>query len=188
MELTLGRIEAEPGDRRPDLLAAPVRHLAESLGIDSRIGVFEIDPAISETAATQERYGLDPATLVNCVIVAGKREGQERIAACLVPATKRADVNGLVKRRLDVRKASFLPQETAVERSRMEYGGITPIGLPAEWPILIDADVVATDVVLIGSGIRGSKLLVPGALLAELPNAEVLEDLGRPIAAASPAD
>jgi hypothetical protein len=36
--------------------------------------------------------------------------------------------------------------------------------------------------VLIGSGIRGSKLLVPGALLAELPGALVVPGLGKPVA------
>jgi prolyl-tRNA editing enzyme YbaK/EbsC (Cys-tRNA(Pro) deacylase) len=114
-------------------------------------------------------------------VVAGRREGQERIAACLVPSTKRADVNGVVRKHLDVRKASFLPQDEAVTRSAMEYGGITPIGLPPAWPILIDADMPATPVVLIGSGIRASKLLVPGALLAELPGAVVVEGLGRSV-------
>ena len=179
--LTLGTIVAEPADARPDLLGAPVRTLVGELGLGDRIGVFAIDPALSETAATQLTYGLDPATLVNCVLVAGRREGEERIAACLVPSTKRADVNGVVRRHLDVRKASFLPQDDAVARSGMEYGGITPIGLPGEWPILVDADVPAAPVVLIGSGIRGSKLLVPGGLLAELPGAVVVPGLGRPI-------
>ena len=119
--------------------------------------------------------------LVNCVVVAGRREGAERVAACLVPSTKRADVNGVVRRRLDVRTASFLPQDEAVTRSGMAYGGITAIGLPADWPILVDADVVPQRLVLIGSGIRGSKLLVPGALVAELPGAEIVEDLGRTV-------
>jgi prolyl-tRNA editing enzyme YbaK/EbsC (Cys-tRNA(Pro) deacylase) len=180
MQLTLGSIRAVPAHDRGDLLGAPVAALLGELGWGDRVGVFEIDPALSETASTRERYDLDPATLVNCVVVAGRREGEERVAACLVPATKRADVNNVVRRRLAVRKASFLPQEEAVERTGMAYGGITAVGLPAGWPVLVDADVVATPVVLIGSGIRGSKLLVPGALLAELPHAEVVEDLGRP--------
>jgi prolyl-tRNA editing enzyme YbaK/EbsC (Cys-tRNA(Pro) deacylase) len=175
----LGSITATPAGERPDLLGAPVAAFVAEHGLGERIGVFAIDPAISETAATQEVYGLDPAVLVNCVVVAGRREGAERVAACLIPATKRADVNGVVRRRLDVRKASFLPQETAVDRTGMEYGGITPIGLPADWPILVDADAVPQALVLIGSGIRGSKLLVPGAVLAGLPGAEVIEGLGR---------
>jgi prolyl-tRNA editing enzyme YbaK/EbsC (Cys-tRNA(Pro) deacylase) len=180
--LTLGSIEAEPADARPDLLAEPVRAVVAARRLGDRIGAFAIDPGLSETAATQETYGLDPATLVNCVLVAGRREGEERVAACLVPSTKRADVNGVVRKHLDVRKASFLPQDEAVARSGMEYGGITPIGLPEGWPILLDDAVPATPVVLIGSGIRGSKLLVPGALLAELPGALVVPGLGKPVA------
>jgi len=39
-----------------------------------------------------------------------------RLGACLVPAAKRADVNGVVRRRLGVRKASYLEQADAVER------------------------------------------------------------------------
>ena len=180
--LELGSITAEPAVDRPDLLGDPVRALLEAQGWGDRVGAFPIDPALSETASTQAEYGLDAATLVNCVVVAGRREGEERIAACLVPSTKRADVNGVVRKHLDVRKASFLPQQDAVVRTGMEYGGITPIGLPEGWPILVDADVPDTPVVLIGSGIRGSKLLVPGALLAELPGAVVVPGLGRSVA------
>jgi prolyl-tRNA editing enzyme YbaK/EbsC (Cys-tRNA(Pro) deacylase) len=111
--------------------------------------------------------------------VGGKREGVERIAACLVLADSRADVNNVVKRTLDVRKASFLPVERAVELSAMEYGGITPIGLPDSWPILIDRRVADADLVVIGSGVRRSKILVPGNVLARLAGAQVIEGLGR---------
>lgn len=95
------------------------------------------------------------------------------------PGRHPADVNNLVKRTLDVRKASFLAMERAVEESAMEYGGITPLGLPAHWRVLVDAAVVDIDVAIIGSGVRRSKLLVPGRLLAELPGAEVLPGLAR---------
>ena len=57
----------------------------------------------------------------------------------------------------------------------MEYGGITPIGLPPGWPILIDAAVAEAGEVVIGSGIRGSKLFLPASSLAALPDAEVIE-------------
>ena len=97
----------------------------------------------------------------------------------MVRADTRADVNNLVKRRLDVRKASFLGTDDAVERSGMEYGGITPVGLPAEWRVFVDESLTGIPAVILGSGVRRSKLLVPGALLAELPRAEVVEHLGR---------
>jgi prolyl-tRNA editing enzyme YbaK/EbsC (Cys-tRNA(Pro) deacylase) len=95
-----------------------------------------------------------------------------------VLSTTRADVNSTVKRLLDVRKASFLPMDRAVELTGMEYGGITPIGLPDGWPVLVDARVLDAGVVIIGSGVRRSKIHLPGRLLGELPNAQVIEGLG----------
>jgi prolyl-tRNA editing enzyme YbaK/EbsC (Cys-tRNA(Pro) deacylase) len=141
------------------------------------VGVVEIDPAVSDTATTQQVFGLSMDTLANCVIVGGKREGIEKIAACMILATGRADVNNVVKRTLDVRKASFLPVERAVELTGMEYGGITPIGLPESWPILIDRQVVDTELIVIGSGIRRSKILLPGHLLSRLTGAQVIDGL-----------
>jgi prolyl-tRNA editing enzyme YbaK/EbsC (Cys-tRNA(Pro) deacylase) len=141
--------------------------------------VAEIDPALADTAAFCERYGVAPDESANCVIVAGRRGGETRMAACMVLATTRADVNGLVKRELDVRKASFAAMDQAVQMTGMEYGGITPIGLPADWPVFVDAAVAQTDRVVIGSGVRRSKLTLPGAALASLPGAVVLESLGR---------
>ncbi|MFD1722048.1 YbaK/EbsC family protein [Amnibacterium endophyticum] len=171
----LGGLDGTAAGERPDLLAAPVLDALTALGLLEAVGVVPIDPAISDTAATQEAYGLEAASLVNCVLVGGARGGDQRVAACLVPADRRADVNGFVRRRLDVRKASFLPREQAVESSGMEFGGITAFGLPAGWPVLVAAAAVAQPLVVVGSGVRRSKLLVPGGLLARIPGAEVAD-------------
>ena len=175
-----------PALERTDLLGPPVAAALEALAAASlqgadlalRAQVVPIDPRYSDTDALNARYALDPGATGNCVLVAGRRTGQERIAACVVRATDSADVNHVVKRRIDVRKASFLPVERAVQMSGMEYGGITPVGLPGDWRLLIDAAVAERDAVLIGSGVRHSKLLVPGALLVALPGAERAESLG----------
>jgi prolyl-tRNA editing enzyme YbaK/EbsC (Cys-tRNA(Pro) deacylase) len=163
-------------------LATSTLAALEALGWLDSVGVVEIDPELSDTAASQDAYQLPPDTLANCVVVGGKREGSGRVAACVVLFTTRADVNGVVRRRLDVRKASFLPAAQVVDMTGMEYGGINPIGLPDGWPILVDRRVAETDVVLIGSGVRKSKLLLPGGLLAQLPGAEIVDGLGVPIA------
>lgn len=161
------------------MLAPPVASaLAGWPGADG-IAAVEIDPAVADTAAMNQAYDLSPLLGANCVLVSGKRDGEERIAACLVRADTRADVNNLVKRTLDVRKCSFLPMERAVEESGMEYGGITPVGLPSGWRVLIDSRVLEIPTAIIGSGVRRSKLIVPGALFASLPGAEVLEGLGQ---------
>lgn len=176
----LGTLAWLPAAERPDLLGAPVAAALRTLG--GPLWVAEIDDHLADTAAFTEAYGVPPEVSANCVVVAARRAGQTTLAACLVLATTRADVNGLVRRHLAARKASFAPQDVAVAETGMAYGGITPIGLPAGWPLLVDASVAAADLVVIGSGTRGSKLAVPGSLAAALPGAEVLDGLGQPAA------
>ena len=174
-----GRLEPRPALDAPDLLAAPVRVALAALPehLAARCAVAEIDPALADTAALCENYQVPLHVSANCVVVTGKRGGVQRWAGCVVLATTRADVNGVVRKRLDARKASFAPMDDAVALTGMEYGGITPIGLPAEWPVLIDAAVLGRASVVIGSGLRRSKIALLPAALAELPGAEVVAGL-----------
>jgi prolyl-tRNA editing enzyme YbaK/EbsC (Cys-tRNA(Pro) deacylase) len=95
----------------------------------------------------------------------------------VVLATTRADVNSVVRRRLGARKASFASMDDAVALTGMEYGGITPIGLPSDWPVLIDSAVLDRQVVVVGSGVRNSKLALPSTVLPDLPGAEIISGL-----------
>ncbi len=187
MPLTLGSLTWLRAVDRLDLLAAPTAAMLSAWAetepeVADGVWVTEIDPDLADTAAMTEAYALPPAVSGNCVLVSGKREGVEKVAAAVVRATTRADVNNAVKRLLDVRKASFLPMDRAVQESGMEYGGITPIGLPAGYRVLVDArvtepDVDAGPVVIIGSGLRRSKVALSGALLGRAPGIEVVEGL-----------
>ncbi|MCC8244282.1 YbaK/EbsC family protein [Saccharothrix luteola] len=174
-----GTLSPLPVLDRLDLVADPVAAAVRSMADGARLAVAEIDPALADTAEFCAHYGSPLAASANCVVVAGKRGETVRYAACVVLATTRADVNGVVRRRLDARKASFAPMDDAVSLSGMEYGGITPIGLPEDWPVLLSPEVAAAPELVIGSGIRGSKILVPGEVLAKLPSAEVVEGLAR---------
>lgn len=171
MSTAAGTLTWTPAAERTDLLAAPV---AAAIAAVPSARVAEIDPELADTAAFCEAYASPPQSSANCVVVAGRRGGETRHAAVLVLATDRADINGVVRRHVDARKISFAPMDEAVEITGMEYGGITPVGLPQEWPVLVDEAVVAAGEVVIGSGVRGSKLLVDAAELAALPSAEVL--------------
>ncbi|WP_199702687.1 YbaK/EbsC family protein [Jiangella rhizosphaerae] len=177
----IGRLATEPALSRPDLLAGPVKSALEGSAAAGSVYVAPIDPSLADTAEFCAAYDVSPAESANCVVVAGKREGVSYVAACMVLATTRADVNGVVRRLLGVRKASFLPMAAAVESTGMEYGGITPLGLPADWPILVDPAVAALPFAVVGSGVRGSKLAIPGSVLAAWPGAQVVDGLGRPV-------
>jgi prolyl-tRNA editing enzyme YbaK/EbsC (Cys-tRNA(Pro) deacylase) len=170
----IGDLTTVPATERLDLLGPPVAVALTAPGAPE-MWVAEIDPAVADTAAFCERYAVPLEVSANCVVVAGRRGADTRLAACMVLATSRADVNGVVRRRLDARKASFAAMDLAVAETGMEHGGITPVGLPAGWPVLVDAAVAATPYVVIGSGLRRSKLVVAGADLAGLPGAEVLD-------------
>ena len=172
-----GKLDPVPALRRPDLLPPAV--LAAVRDFVPSAQVFEIDPAHSDTETLCEVLDLPLDVMSNAVLVLGRREGQERRACCMTLAHRRVDVNGVVRRRLDVRKASFAPMDLAVAESGMEYGGITPVGLPEGWPVWVDAAVADSELVCIGAGVRGAKLLLPGAALLGLPTAERVEDLAR---------
>jgi prolyl-tRNA editing enzyme YbaK/EbsC (Cys-tRNA(Pro) deacylase) len=170
-------LELVPVVERPDLLAASVLAALRVWKRADDVLVAPIDPELADTAAFCAAYDVALEQSANCVVVAAKRAGETRYAACMVLATTRADVNGVVRRHLDARKASFAAMDDAVALTGMEYGGITPIGLPDGWPVLVDAAVVAAGAVIIGSGIRRSKLELPGEALADLPGAVVLDGL-----------
>ena len=171
-------LDWQPALDRPDLLAAPVAAALRALGPDADARVAPIDPELADTATFCAAYGRFLDESANCVVLAAKRSGETWLAACVVLATTRADVNGLARRTLGAKKASFAPMDVAVAASGMEHGGITPVGLPDGWPVLVDAAVPASGPVVVGSGLRRSKLLVPGDLVARVPGAQVLDAPG----------
>lgn len=168
-----------PVTDRLGLVADPVRAALESTPLAPSIEVTEIDPDLADTQALVDATDVLLEESANCILVLGRRGEVERVAAAVVLATTRADVNSTVRKSLDVRKASFMPMDRAVADTGMEFGGITPVGLPAAWPVLVDSRVTDTDRVVIGSGLRRSKLRLSGALVAELPGVQVVEGLAR---------
>jgi prolyl-tRNA editing enzyme YbaK/EbsC (Cys-tRNA(Pro) deacylase) len=169
----IGTLDWQPAMTRPELLAPPV---ADALARgELPCFVAPIDPDLADTAAFCAAYEVPMEVSANCVVVEGRRGQSVTMAACLVLATDRADVNRTVRLHLDVRKISFAAMETAVSATGMQYGGITPVGLPAGWPVLVDSAVAAEPWLVIGSGIRGSKIAISGSNLAALPAANVLD-------------
>jgi prolyl-tRNA editing enzyme YbaK/EbsC (Cys-tRNA(Pro) deacylase) len=171
--MEIGSLAFDPALSVTGRLAPPVTEALRGLSTD-KVFAASIDDNFADTAAFCEHYGIGLDISANCVVVEARRGDRTWYAACMILATDRADVNGVVRRHLDARKISFAPMDTATRLTQMECGGITPIGLPKDWPLLVDTGVAESDYVIIGSGLRSSKLAVPGSLLASLPAAAVL--------------
>jgi len=158
--------------------ADPVLDAASATG--QTFELVACDPALADTAEFCAAYGSSPGQSANAIVVVGKSEPRV-YAACLVLATTRLDVNGVVRRRFGVKKASFASADETRQITGMEIGGVTPYGLPAGLPIWIDERVMECAQVIVGGGSRDRKLLVPPASLAALPHAEIVADLARPV-------
>lgn len=144
--------------------------------------IMACDPAYADTAEFCRVYGVDPGESANTIVVAS-RQPPGHNAACVALATTRIDVNGIVRRRLGVRKVSFAPADVTKDLTGMEIGGVTVAGLPAELPIWVDAAVATVDSVVIGAGSRSAKIRLAGSDLARLPGVEIVEGLAAPFPA-----
>ena|SRR5690625_4247528 len=165
---------------RPDLLATPVHTALDQVPVAAGWEVAEIDPELADTAALVAGTDIMLRSSANCLVVRARRGGTETLAAAVVLATTRADINTTIRKVLGARKCSFLSMDAAVAATGMEYGGITPVGLPADWPVLVDSRVIAEAVIVIGSGTRRAKIRLPGAQISEVPGVQVIDDLAVP--------
>ena len=158
----------------PGLLHPLVRERLADAGVPFE--VMECDPELADTAAFVAAYGVPAERSANTILVASKG-AEPTYVACVLLATTSLDVNNVVRREMGVRKASFARADPVRELTGMEIGGVTPFGLPAGLPILVDARVMEPDWIVLGGGNRSSKLrLAPDALRA-LPELRVIEDL-----------
>jgi prolyl-tRNA editing enzyme YbaK/EbsC (Cys-tRNA(Pro) deacylase) len=173
--MQLGTLTFDPIALHPELVAKPIQAGLEQGNFTDGIFVSAIDPELADTASFCEKYDVALDISANCIIVEAKRADRVWYVACIILATDMIDVNGKVRRELDARKTSFAPKEVALALTGMEFGGITPLGLPEDWRILVDTKVLQCEQVIIGSGIRGSKILARTDTLASLDNIKVMD-------------
>jgi prolyl-tRNA editing enzyme YbaK/EbsC (Cys-tRNA(Pro) deacylase) len=173
LKSSLGKDWAMATDPADPAEQAVRRHLAQ-LGVPYEI--VPCDPTLADTAAFCEAYGYQPGDSANTIIVVGKGD-PPRHAACVVLATTRLDVNGIVRRRLGVKKASFADPERTMEVTGMLIGGVTALGLPDTLPIWVDSRVIERPQIILGGGSRSCKVVGPPALLTSQDKVEVVADL-----------
>jgi prolyl-tRNA editing enzyme YbaK/EbsC (Cys-tRNA(Pro) deacylase) len=138
--------------------------------------VMDCDPALADTAAFCEAYGVAPEESANAILVASKKpEGHH--AVCVALAHTRLDVNGAVRRKLGVRKLSFAPAEVTRELTGQEIGGVTIFGLPDGLPVWLDARVLQCNRIVVGAGSRSAKISLDPAQLVGIDGYEFVDDL-----------
>ncbi len=140
---------------------------------------MDCDPELADTARFCEAYGVPMEKSANTILVASRRPVGEMVA-CLVLATTRLDVNGVVRRRMSVKKASFADAEQTMERTGMEIGGVTVFGLPQSLPVWVDPRVLEPDWIVIGAGSRSAKIRLDPRQLVGLDGFEIVEGLAMP--------
>src|SRR5215210_5245284 len=94
----VGNLDWQPAAEHPELLAPPVASALAPSSLDARVAA--IDPDLADTAAFCEAYAVPLDVSANCVVVAGRRGDVSTMAACMVLATDRADVNKTVRNHL----------------------------------------------------------------------------------------
>lgn len=141
--------------------------------------VAEIDPQYAGGKELCDKYHIDSEKGANCLIVNGIRGKNRTYAACVVPVGYRYDMSGVVRKALNARQVSVAPLEVVLDLTQMEYGSITPIGLPKEWFVFIDPAVLKHKYIIVGGGFVKSKLCIPSFALLNIPNASILEGLAK---------
>lgn len=172
-------LEFRPIRENDELLPAPVCAFLMPYAGQYDIRTAEIDPAFADGENMHVQYGVRYEEELNCLIVEGSRDETKRYAALLVPYGKRAGMNAKVRNPLNAKKVTFAPLEYVTDATGMEYGSITPVGLPEDWMVLIDASVMNEEYVIIGGGLAHSKLRIPSKLFAEMKNAMIIEGLAK---------
>lgn len=173
--MQVGNLTFSPLAKNLSLVPQPIQREVNRGGFGVGIYVVAINPEVSDTAAFCETYNVPRGISTNCIIVEAKHADKTWYAACLILADNTIDVNGKVRKYLNARKVSFAPKDTTLALTQMEYGGITPLGLPETWPILIDKNVCAKQQLIIGGGVRSSKILVETAVLTSLEHAVTID-------------
>lgn len=175
-------LEFKPVVERPDLVPSTVLEVVTSWSVPQEKTDFlvaEIDPEFAGGIELCNKYNLNPMHGANCLVVMGSRAGNNTFASCLVPVGYRYDMSGVIRKAMNARQVSVAPLDFVLSESKMEYGSITPIGLPKDWLLFIDPLVLKSERIIIGGGLKRSKLSIPSSTLLSLPNAVQLDGVAK---------
>jgi prolyl-tRNA editing enzyme YbaK/EbsC (Cys-tRNA(Pro) deacylase) len=152
-------------------------HVAAALA-GKEVIVFSVPDNASDTADSSARFGIPLEDCANTIVLRYKKDAAEHFAAVVTLASYRLDINGAVRLALGAKRISFASREAATEQSAMQFGGITALGLPSHWRVLIDDKVMCRQQIVMGAGVRTAKLVLRPSTLAELHGVEIAQLTG----------
>lgn len=145
----------------------PVANVLNALGVGTREFTHP-GPVRSLEQAAAER-GQQPDQVVRSILF---RTGQEDYLMVLVAGPRQVDWKAL-RRHLGQSRLTMATPEEVLQVTGYEIGAVAPFGVPGPLRVLIDESVTAHDEVSIGSGRKGTTVILRTAdLLAALPAAE----------------
>jgi prolyl-tRNA editing enzyme YbaK/EbsC (Cys-tRNA(Pro) deacylase) len=156
-----------------------VRTMLDGLGVPYE--VMSIDPDFADTGPFCEKYGIPLSHSGNTIVVGSKKEPKQ-YSACVVPATRRLDVNHAVRRLMGVPRLSFAGSDETRALTGMLIGGVTIFALPPSLPVYVDETLMSLPWVILGGGSRSSKIKTAPEVFRRVPNAQIVADLSTPIA------
>lgn len=162
----------------PEVIFQTVKNWSGKVKKESFL-VAEIDPIFAGGKELCEHYDIDIKIGANCLVVEGKRNKQSSYAVCLVPVGYKYNMSSVIRKAMNMRQVSVAPLQMVLDTVQMEYGSITPIGLPIDWPLYIDPLVMKNERIIIGGGFVKCKLSILTQALLDMPNSVVLDGVAK---------
>ncbi len=147
----------------------------------SKFLVAEINSEFADGHDLCKEYHIDEKMGFNCLIVECKRNDVVKYCALIVPIGYKYNMGSVVRKYTNSRTVSVAPLDYVLKSTGMEYGSITPIGLPDDWLILVDPLINTQKQIIVGGGFVNSKISLPTELFLRLPNVQILEGLAKEI-------
>jgi Cys-tRNA(Pro)/Cys-tRNA(Cys) deacylase len=141
---------------------------ADELGLAYELRSVEGVRSAEEAAAAT---GVAPEQLLKTLVV---RRAEDDHVLVLVPGPRSLDWPKL-RAHLGVSRLSLPDADGARDATGYERGTITPLGTTSPLPLIVDASVVGTGTVTLGSGRRGTAMLVDVDRMIATLGAEVVD-------------
>ena len=154
----------------------PINDILAGIPVEAK--VIACDPDKADTAVFCAHYGYALEDSANTILVSAKT-GEKRTVACVLLADSRLDVNHVVRKRLKSRRVSFTNAEKTRDLTGMEIGGVTPLALPDDMAVWVDARVMQRETIILGGGGRDTKIVTTPEIFKYIPNMEVVDNLAQ---------